>query len=682
MNSHVFQQAVAVQFNHMRQFPLFRADVSGDELWATYLVSFPEGTNPIYRQRTEHDCGCCRHFVRTMGNVVALTDKGYESIWNVELPSSEAGRYGVVAETLKGRVLGANICDLFLHYEAGVGVAKNFEEVLGQVKTWEHFHVTIPSQFIKPKGKIPTLLGERRSQVEVFQRALDTITLESVDIVLELIDQNSLYRGAEFKGLLKAFQKHLTQYRAAGPSARRHYAWHVSARDVGAGFLTVRNSVIGTLLVDLSEGMAVEDAVKSFEAKVAPTNYKRPTALVTKRMIEDAKKTLDGLGLTAALQRRYAVLEDITINNVLFADRSVRAALTGNVFDELAAESVVKPESFSKVEEIPAERFFSEVLPKATGLSVLVENKHVGNLVSLIAPTDPTAPNLFKWDNGFSWSYRGDVADSIKERVKKAGGNVTAELCCRLAWSNSDDLDLHMIEPDNSHIYFGMHRRHSSKNGGMLDVDTNGCDAQNAVDPVENIYYERTATMKPGIYTLKVHCYSKRNNTPDKQGFEVEIEAHGESFTFSYPGRVKSQDMITVAQITMSGDRQISVKGSSDVQATAASKKVWGVTTNTFVPVKAVMLSPNYWDDNAAGNQHWFFMLQDCANEEVARGFYNEFLPNDLLPHRKVLEMIGSKVMTAPSDQQLSGLGFSSTQRASVLCRVTGAFSRVVRVIF
>ena len=101
------------------------------------------------------------------------------------------------------------------------------------------------------------------------------------------------------------------------------------------------------------------------------------------------------------------------------------------------------------------------------------------------------------------------------------------------------------------------------------------------------------------------------------------------------------------------------------------------------MPVKAVMLSPNYWDEQkGVGNSHWFFMLQGCANEDVARGFYNEFLNNDLLAHRKVLELIGSKVTTAPSEQQLSGIGFSSTQRASLLCRVTGAFTRVVRIIF
>ena len=37
---------------------------------------------------------------------------------------------------------------------------------------------------------------------------------------------------------------------------------------------------------------------------------------------------------------------------------------------------------------------------------------------------------------------------------------------------------------------------------------------------------------------------------------------------------------------------------------------------------------------------------------------------------------------TANSDQQLSGVGFSSTQRNNILCKVTGNFSRIVRINF
>jgi hypothetical protein len=109
---------------------------------------------------------------------------------------------------------------------------------------------------------------------------------------------------------------------------------------------------------------------------------------------------------------------------------------------------------------------------------------------------------------------------------------------------------------------------------------------------------------------------------------------------------------------------------------------MWGLQTNHWQKVNAVMLSPNFWDDMAVGNKHFFFMLDGCANEGVARGFYNEFLLQDLDKHRKALELVGSKVKTATSAEQLSGLGFSSTQKGSVKCRVNGSFSRVINILF
>ena len=94
------------------------------------------------------------------------------------------------------------------------------------------------------------------------------------------------------------------------------------------------------------------------------------------------------------------------------------------------------------------------------------------------------------------------------------------------------------------------------------------------------------------------------------------------------------------------------------------------------------MLSPNYWDDKEIGNKHYFFMIDGCANESGARGFYNEFLHKDLDKHRKVLEVVGNKLKTATASEQLSGVGFSSTQKNSLLCQVKGSFTRVVKIVF
>src|SRR5690606_18047435 len=151
------------------------------------------------------------------------------------------------------------------------------------------------------------------------------------------------------------------------------------------------------------EGEELESSVGKFEAMVAPQNYKRPTALVTKKMINDAKKTIGELELDSSLERRYAVIEDISVNNILFVDRSAKQLMKDNVFDTLSDEVTAKTKNFDKVEEIGIEKFIQDILPKAESVEVLVENKHVNNFVSLIAPANQDSKNMFKWNNQFSW---------------------------------------------------------------------------------------------------------------------------------------------------------------------------------------------------------------------------------------------------------------------------------------
>ena len=83
------------------------------------------------------------------------------------------------------------------------------------------------------------------------------------------------------------------------------------------------------------------------------------------------------------------------------------------------------------------------------------------------------------------------------------------------------------------------------------------------------------------------------------------------------------------------------------------------------------MLSPNHWDENEIGNKHYMFMLQGCKNPEPTRGIYNEYLINELTEHRKVFEVLGAQTLCPVVDEQLSGIGFSSTRNDLVAIRVT-----------
>lgn len=653
--------AVGKQFSAMTG-PLFQMDVDGDTLWQTYLGAFPPGSDPLYKTRTEHDCGCCRQFVKTLGAVVTVDGAGrLMTIWDG--PVDDAA-YAAVCERMSAFVRSLPISNLFLHFEPQVGTAKSFQALLnGASQTWEHFYVKLQPHQHTRKDAIGTTLADARSTFDVFKRSVTELRPEAVETVLDLIAQGSLYRGAEHQHALVTFAA--AQAAATSDPMR----WALS-RTLPPSVSRIRNTAIGSLLVDLSEGVDLEDAVKSFEAKVAPTNYKRPTALVTKAMIAKAAAEVDALGLTSALQRRYATMEDITIGNVLFADRSAKRAMS--VFDTVA-EGVQEKPKLDKVQEMGIEAFLSQVLPTATTLEVLFENRHAGNLMSVIAPADPTAAPLFKWSNGFSWAYAGDVADSIRERVKKAGGSVTGDFRASLAWANYDDLDLHLLEPSGQKIYFGCKQ---SRTGGTLDVDMNAGGPQSRT-PVENITYAKRSMMPEGRYVLAVNQFSLREH--DNHGFDLEMEFDGTVHHFSHAGVLRTGQTVMVA--TFDYTRKGGLKIVQSLPLTTTSRTLWALPTQTFRTVSALMLSPNFWDGQVGiGNKHYFFLLEGCRREGEARGFFNEFLRADLDKHRKVLEMVGAKVRTDASERQLSGLGFSSTQRNDLIVRVGGSFTRTLKV--
>lgn len=673
MNFQKFSRAVAKQFADMQQYQMFRTDTDRDSIIETYLGAFPVGTNPIYRERTEHDCSCCKSFIRAVGNAVAIVKDGngykMQSVWDIRIDDE----YQVIADALSAYVKSKAITNVFTHNQPVAGQEKSFEQLVDGVHTYYHFHVNIPyaSYVNRDAG---SMLSQTRADFDVFKRSLNELSIESVETVLELIAQNSLYRGEEHKFALNTFLACKQEFSGLLDSQRDLAIWyyaHPKLRNSGS-ILRIRNTAIGTLLIDLSEGKEINQAVRAYEQVVAPANYKRPTALVTPRMIVAAKKKIAELGMTSALERRYATLKDISVNEILFADRSVKKNFIPDVFDALTKDLARKVKIFSNVEEIGIDRFIAEVIPTASTVEVMVDNNHVNNLVSLIAPSDPTAALLFKWGNAFSWSYNGNFADSIKERVKAAGGNITGEVCCRLAWDYTDDLDFHMLEPGFHRIYY-KNRRSVSVNGGMLDVDANGMDGIRS-NPVENIFYKTTKTMRDGAYHLIVNNFNRRS---DGFGFEIEVEVCGTIHSFAYDKVLRENENVEVAILHVK-DGVVTVE--PKLPSATTSKDVWGLKTMQYARVDAIMYSPNYWDESGVGNKHVFFMLNECTNEGEARGFYNEFLKESLTPHRKVLEMVGTKVKTGKSDEQLSGLGFSLTQHSSVLVRVTGAFTRTLQV--
>jgi hypothetical protein len=667
---------------------LFTVNVDTEELYNLYLDSFPAGTNEIYRERREYDCSCCRHFIRDVGNVVSIKNGELHTIWGINPVSDD--KYNVVAAALDAYVKQKAVLGVFLKKEKRIGTPENREMLpTGKINKYEHFFVDLPEICIFKECYGHTLEGDLsqfRDVRNVFKRSLDEISKEAVDTVLELIAQNSLYKGAEWKKQLTEFKNYQKEYGKLTDEQKELWIWEKSIA-AGAVIGKIRNHSIGTLLVNISEGMDLDLAVRKYEQIVAPVNYKRPKAIFTKKMLEDAKKTITELGYMDSLQRRFATLDDITVNNILFSNKDAAKRITGamDLFDEMEQDVAIDPKRFSKVEEISAEDFIKNVLPVAKELEVYLENKHIQNMVSLIAPEVADAKTMFKWNNGMSWAYTGNITDSdIKENVKAAGGSVTGIVRFSIQWNDGNgkdnsDLDAHCLEPQGGdHIYFS--HKISRYTGGELDIDITDpiyqCKSNGGV-AVENITYPSKERMKPGTYKFYVNQYSFRNS----QGFKAEVEVNGEIHSYEYNSPVRGN--VDVAEVILDQSGNFKVVDKLPGNCATISKDVWGIKTLQFTPVSVVCYSPNYWDEQKGiGHQHLFFMLKDCINPEEPNGYYNEFLKPELEQHRRVFEALGAKAHVKDVDDQLSGVGFSLTKRNDLIIKVKGATERVVKVKF
>ena len=680
---------------------LFEVAVDKDEMWILYLDSFPAGTNEIYRERREHDCSCCRQFIKTIGNAVVIRNNQITTIWDFRTDDST---YQPVLDALSNFIKSHVVSDIYVSKFKKIGTLQNYEELEnGKVKEWSHFYLELPDKFVDRSSRSEgDIKGSFRDTRNVFKRSLDEITMNAIDTILELINSNTLYKGEEWKGVLGEFKKYKKEYdKLTSDVERDNYAWEQSVK-AGIAIGRIRNHSIGTLLVNVSEEMDLDTAVKKYEQIVAPANYKRPKAIYTKKMLEDAKKTITELGYLDSLQRRFANLDDITVNNILFSNRDAAKRIVGadDIFGEMEKDVAVNPRKFSKVEEIPVKDFIENILPTAKDIEIYLENKHTPNMVSLIAPKIKNSKTMFKWNNRFSWAYSGNITDSdITQRVQDAGGRIDGVLRFSHSWNydgmrNGSLMDLHVFMPGSNqkveykngkeiHDNYGNnervgwnHRQHLLS-GGVQDVDYVDV-APVGYIPVENTTFPSMDRLKEGVYTFKIHNWNFRN--PTTGGFKAEIAFEGQIYRFIRREPLQHKEWITLAKIELkNGHFEIIEMMENDTTPI----EIWGLKTNQFVPVSAISYSPNYFDEqDGIGHKHLFFFLKNCVNPEEPNGYYNEFLKNELLEHKRVFEALGAKCHVEDTEDQLSGIGFSMTKRAELIVKVKGATERIMKVKF
>jgi len=673
-----FTEVIRKQYHNMQKTgKLFTVAIGRDELWKHYLASFPKGTDPMVYVATQHNCDSCKRFIKAIAGVVIIKDNKLVSIWDVEA----TGKYKVVAENMRNIIETSKIANKFclrpdIATNQIVGSLPNtvkpdsttiFRDKVGMRFT--HFNVKVNKVFIKENS--PTTLSKIKGKFTSHKRSCEEIPMTSVEIVKDLI-VGGLYRGAEMLPAIEQFEHLLKGYTEAKDSDI--YLWSV----LDTQNQPIRTTVIGTLLLNVATE-DLEVAVKKFEDKTAPSNYKRTNAIVTPKMKNEALKIIQKEGIEDSLYKKYAVLEDVSVNDVLFVNSKASSKMQDGIAGLMEQGTTYKP-SLSKIRDtVSMEDFIANIVPKAEEISILVENKHQDNLVSLISPKVADAPNILQWDNNFSWAYNGGLTDSMKERVKAAGGRVDGVFRFTHSWNeiepNQSLMDLHVFMPgceiptegDGIEVTgrrVGWNNRIDLKSQGTQDVD-HIIAAPAGYVPVENITFPKLELMPEGVYTCKVHNWGFRK-TGGKGRAEIEFE--GKVFQYEYP-RTKKHDWITIAEVTLKNGK-FTLK--SDLPTSTFSKDIWGIKTQELVKVDSIMYSPNYWGDNAVGQKHTFFMLEGCNSNESIRGLYNEHLNNKFRSIRKSIDMLAPMLQCEQSHNMLAGLGFNQTDSLDLTVVVRG----------
>lgn len=692
---------------------LFRVAISGDALWDIYLKSFPAGTDPIFRDplSTTHNCNLCKNFIRRYANIVALTADFkiislFDNISDSEyVPSAKA-----LSEAIKKSEIISIFTETFdslnaLPYESckkndkifTLGMARNIKrytreeaEKYGVVKPNEireftHMSMKISSDFVDNTGKsVENIASGYNDAKNVFKRGMETISLDTLLLVKDLINQDSLLDGKQYLKKLESFIKLKREYDALAASQRDNWCWVTS---YNLPFAKFRNELIGVLCTELSEGVELNEACRAWNKRVDPVNFMKTKAPITKAQIEAANKFIIEFGYEGSFARRFATIGDIRASEILHLNSGTGTALKNvSILDGIKPASTRhKRSEFKNVEEINIDKFMADILPSCSAVEVFLQNNHEGHFVNLTTAVNPEAKNIFKWDNPYSWTFNGNLAgkSQIKQAVKNAGGVIEAPLRFSMIWNESgkdnSDLDAWCEQPNQELIGFrtGFRKDQNPKAfsscGGQLDLDNTG---PGSALGVENIYFQNLTKLKNGTYKFHVHQFSNRNS----KGFKAEIEVNGEVYTYEYNRPVTQEARIQIAEVTYkNGNFEIVHKLP---EAETSSKTIYNLETNNFHKVNLICTSPNHWGTNAVGNKHYLFMLENCHAETDVRTFHNENLNSELTQHRAVLEVLAAKATIPPTGPQLAGLGFNATVRDEVILKLHGTHKRVVKVKF
>ena len=520
--------------------------------------------------------------------------------------------------------------------------------------TFKHIYV--------PKIEGIRLWYQKKSIIENIVRNADKLEA-AIETVKEILPD--LYRGEQYTYIIGELEKLIDDYiKANDKELFIWYSIHVFKLDGNP-----LNTAIGLLIKRIAEGEDLDKAIDEYLRIVSPENYQQiKNKKLNNMQKKKFKEILEKEGLLKSLYRKVADIEEIPTSEFIYynanSDRNKKDEVL-KTLDELLKEE----ENTDVLEQKATEVEFDdirEIIRGAKKIELLLTENLIKNQVVLTKAKYKDSPILFKWGNNWSWIYKEGYSDAtfVKSDVKRYGGNIDAELRISLWWNSLCDFDLHVIDPSGYHIYYADAK---SPTGGELDVDMNVSKPKKPA--IENVFWKESPPK--GKYHVYIHNYTRREKN---SGFIVEIEYKGAIYQFKYDEHLPDDKKKEVVDFVINKNGKLEItKIYPEIEPIKLGRNIWNSELGSWVEVKAILPSPNYWESgNKIGQEHMIFLIDaKLKGDEKIKPFTIDQIDNKYREHRKAFALLADNIPVETKGNPAVGLGFSRNRGETIYLRIT-----------
>ena len=127
------------------------------------------------------------------------------------------------------------------------GAEDNFDNYMENVQ-WTHFMYRVSERYMIGTGEKNSFIGNIATRRRLLIEMLENIKDDAIQSVNDLIEDNILYKGAEYKHIIKKLIEVREAYSKVPEEQKYNYVWKV-IQDIPEEVAKVKNTAIGTLML-------------------------------------------------------------------------------------------------------------------------------------------------------------------------------------------------------------------------------------------------------------------------------------------------------------------------------------------------------------------------------------------------------------------------------------------------